>query len=104
MTEFVTHRVLTRFASNRVVFVCDRSKHAPIAIEHEDGALLQCERVEFPTAVCNRVRVQRRLPAVLGSALPVQFITYQTRNSVQSYGASFLEDVAEPILLLRITE
>jgi hypothetical protein len=90
-------RVLTRFAPNRALFACGRSKHAPIAIEHGDEELLQCERVEFPTAVCSRVRVKRRLPAALGNSLPAQFITYQTRNSVQSNGATSGPNVDHPV-------
>ena len=81
-------RVLTRFTPIRVIFARGRSKRAPIAIEHEAEELLQCERVEFATAACRRIPAKRRPPAALGNSLPAQFITYQTRNSVQSNGAS----------------
>ena len=80
--------VLKPFSPNRELFACARSKRAPIAIEHEAEELLQCKRVEFATAACSRVRAKRRPPAALGNSLPAQFITYQTRNSVQSNGAS----------------
>ncbi len=86
--------VLTGFTPIRALFACGRSKHAPIAIEHGAEELLQCERVEFSTAACSRVRAKRRPPAALVNSLPAQFITYQTRNSVQSNGATSLDDMA----------
>lgn len=81
-------RVLTRFAPNRALVACGRSRHAPTAIEHGTEELLQCKRVEFATAACRRVRMKRRPPAALENSLPAQFITYQNRNSVQLNGAT----------------
>ena len=84
--------VLKPFSPNRELFACARFKRAPIAIEHEAEELLQCKRVEFATAACSRVRVKHRPPAALANSLPAQFITYQTRNSVQSNGASSIRN------------
>ena len=81
-------RVLTQFLRIRAVFACGRSRHAPTAIEHGAEDLLQCKRVEFANAACRRIPAKHRPPAALGNSLPAQFITYQTRNSVQSNGAS----------------
>src|SRR5450759_4811666 len=85
---FVSGRILTRFAPIRALFACGRSRHIPIAIKCEAKELLQCKRAEFATAECMRIPAKRRPPAALGNSLPAQFITYQTRNSVQSNGAT----------------
>ena len=85
---FASGRGLTWFAPIRALFACGRSKHASIAIKHEAEELLQCKRVEFSTAACSRVRMKRHPPAALANSLPAQFITYKTRNSVQSNGAT----------------
>ena len=80
--------VLTEFAPIRAIFACARSNPLSVAIEREDEELLQCKRGKFATVACSRVRVKRRPPAALENSLPAQFITYQTRNSVQSNGAT----------------
>jgi len=85
---FISGRILTWFAPIRALFAYDRSRHAPIAIEHQDEEWLQCKRVEFANEACSRVRAKRRPPVALVNSLPAQFITYQTQNSVQSNGAS----------------
>src|SRR3972149_764950 len=85
---FSGSKVLTCFTPIRARFACGRSEHAPIAIEHGTEELLQCKRVGFATAACSRVLVKHRPPVALANSLPAQFITYQTRNSVQSNGAS----------------
>jgi hypothetical protein len=85
---FVSSRVLMRFAPIRTLFATRRCKHALIAIEHGAEELLQCKRVEFATAACRRVRLKHSPPVALANSLPAQFITYQTRNSVQSNGAT----------------
>ncbi|MCR4297840.1 MAG: hypothetical protein NUV75_03650, partial [Gallionella sp.] len=86
-------RVVRQFPRIRALFACGRSKHVPIAIEHGDEELLQCKRVEFAAAACRRIPAKRRPPAALGNSLPAQFITYQTRNSVQSNGASSTQSI-----------
>ena len=83
---FASGSVLKPFAPIRALFAFGRSKRAPIAIKHETEELLQCKRAEFATAACSRVRMKHRPPAALENSLPAQFITYQTRNSVQSNG------------------
>ena len=85
---FTGGAILTRFAPIRVLFAWGRSEHTPIAIEHGTEELLECERIEFATAACSRVQAKHRPPAALGNSLQVQFITYQTRNSVQSNGTT----------------
>jgi hypothetical protein len=77
-----------RFAPIRTLFATGRCKHAPIAIEHGAEELLQCKRVKFATAAGRRVRLKHSPPVALANSLPAQFITYQTRNSVQSNGAT----------------
>mgnify|MGYP001601270927 CR=1 FL=1 len=85
---FTGARVLAQVTPNRARFACARSKHASTAIEHEAEELLQCKRVEFSSAACRRIPAKYRPPVALGNSLHAQFITYQTRNSVQSNGAS----------------
>ena len=93
--------VLTEFAPIRAIFACARSNPLSVAIEREDEELLQCKRGKFATVACSRVRVKRRPPAALENSLPAQFITYQTRNSVQSNGAtSHYEDLHEDSCLV----
>jgi 2-methylcitrate dehydratase len=79
---------LMRFVPIRALFACARPNSVSVAIEHEAEESLQCNKVEFATATCSRVPTKHRLPVALEDSLPAQFITYRTRNSVQSNGAT----------------
>ena len=85
---FTGGAILTRFAPIRVLFAWGRPKPVRMAIECKAEELLQCMRVEFPTAARGRVRLTRCPPATVENSLQAQFITYQTRNSVQSNGTT----------------
>jgi len=85
---FAGGEILKRFAPVRALFACGRPKPVLMAIECEAAELLQCIRVEFPIAAHGCVRVKRRPPAAVENSLQAQFTTYQTRNSVQSNGAT----------------
>ena len=93
--------VFARFAPVRALFACGRPKPVPMAIECEAEELLQCTRVEFPIAARGRVSVKRRPPAAVEYSLQAQFITYQTRNSVQSNGATSVADALSAVRFQR---
>jgi hypothetical protein len=71
---FNSGAVVPRFVPVRALFSWVRSNRAPIPTEREAEELLQCEKVDCAAAACRLT--------------PAQFFTYQTRNSVQSNGAT----------------